>query len=95
MTRHTFFRTARAALLATVLLTPAAFAQGDSFRAQSDHGGFLASVWSFLSGFLAGGETLDTRCTIDPNGGGCGEAAAHPDNRCTIDPNGGGCEPGF
>jgi hypothetical protein len=34
---------------------------------------WLASAWSFLTGLLPGGESLDTRCTIDPDGGGpCG-----------------------
>lgn len=32
---------------------------------------WLASAWSFLTGFLPEGESLDTRCTIDPNGS-CG-----------------------
>lgn len=34
---------------------------------------WLASAWSFLTGLLPEGESLDTRCTIDPDGGGsCG-----------------------
>ena len=33
--------------------------------------GLLASVWSFLTDLLTGGEAPDNRCTIDPNGS-CG-----------------------
>jgi hypothetical protein len=33
---------------------------------------WLASAWSFLTVLLPGGETLDTRCGIDPDGGPCG-----------------------
>jgi hypothetical protein len=94
MTRSALLRAATAAALAFLLLTPpAAFAQGRSSAVQEDHGGWLASIWTFLADFLLGGETLDNRCGIDPDG--CpGTGANLLDNRCTIDPNG-GCQPGF
>lgn len=92
MTRSALLRTAAAAALALLFLTtPAAFAQGRSFAAQDADGGWLTSVWTFLADLLLGGETLDTRCTIDPDG--CPGAGAVLDTRCTIDPNG-SCEPG-
>ncbi|HKH44212.1 MAG TPA: hypothetical protein VKM72_06070 [Thermoanaerobaculia bacterium] len=34
--------------------------------------GWFASAWSFLSGLLPEGESLDNRCGIDPDGGPCG-----------------------
>jgi hypothetical protein len=92
MTRGTLLRIIQAALLAVLLLTPvAAFAQGRaSASATESDGGALASVWSFLVALLPGGEALDTRCGIDPNGGiSCRETGAALDNRCGIDPNGG------
>lgn len=95
MPRGTILRTMEAALFAALLLMPsAALAQG---RAAEDDGGALASVWSFLAALLPGGEGLDTRCTIDPNGGvSCAETGASPDTRCTIDPDGrASCGPVF
>lgn len=69
MMRSALLRTAAAAALAFLLLTPpAALAQGRSSAVQEDHGGWLASVWTFLADLLPGGETLDNRCGIDPNG---------------------------
>jgi hypothetical protein len=92
MMRSALPRTAAAAALALLLLTsPAVLAQGRSSTVQEDHGGWLASVWTFLVDFLLVGETLDTRCTIDPNG--CPDAGAALDTRCGIDPDG-RCEPG-
>jgi hypothetical protein len=79
-------------------MPPAALAQDrSSSSAAEDNGGVFASVWSFLAALLPGGEGLDNRCTIDPDGGvSCAETGASPDNRCGIDPNGGiSCEPGF
>jgi hypothetical protein len=91
MTRSTLRAAAVATLAFLLLLSPAAFAQGRSSVAQEEDGGWLASVWSFLADLFLGGETLDTRCGIDPDG--CPDAGASLDTRCTIDPNG-GCEPG-
>lgn len=55
----------------------------------------LTPAGGFLTGLLAGGETPETRCTIDPNGGiSCPDADTSLDNRCGIDPDG-RCEPGF
>jgi hypothetical protein len=69
MTRSALLRTAAAAALVLVLLAPsAALAQGRSSAVQEDHAGWLASVWTFLADLLLGGETLDNRCGIDPNG---------------------------
>jgi len=98
MTRGTLLRNTAAAILATLLLTsPAAHAQGrPASLARGDGGGFFAAAWSFLTRLLPGGEALDTRCTIDPNGGiSCPGSGLMPDTRCGIDPNGGNsCEPG-
>ncbi len=97
MTRGTLLRSAQAVLLATLLLTPpAALAQeGRSASGPGDPGGWLVSVWSFLTDLMSTGETVDTRCGIDPNGGSSCASGAQPDTRCTIDPNGGSsCEPG-
>lgn len=92
MTRSALLRTAAAAALALLLLTPpAALAQSWSSATQKGDGGGLASVWTFLADVFLGGETLDTRCGIDPDG--CPGAGAALDNRCGIDPNG-SCEPG-
>ena len=92
MTRSALLRTAPAAALVILLLAPpAALAQGRSSAVQEDHRGWLASVWTFLADLLLGGETLDNRCTIDPNG--CPGAGAVLDTRCGIDPDG-RCEPG-
>jgi hypothetical protein len=92
MTRSALLRTATAAALALLLLTPpAALAQGRSSAVQEDHGGWLASAWTFLEDLLLGGEVLDNRCGIDPNG--CPGAGAALDNRCGIDPDG-RCESG-
>jgi hypothetical protein len=94
--RGTLLRTAAAVLLATLLLAPpAALAQGRASAGPRDPGSLLSAVWSFLTALLPGGESLDNRCTIDPNGGtSCGGAGL--ETRCTIDPNGGtSCGPGF
>jgi hypothetical protein len=94
MTRRSLFRSAQAALVALLLLSPAALAQGSSASTPEDGDGFFASVWSFFTELVFGQDDLDTRCGIDPNG--CPGAGSHVDTRCTIDPNGGGsCEPGF
>jgi hypothetical protein len=61
-------------------------AQSGPASIQEDHGGFFASVWSFLTDLLLGEDGLDNRCGIDPNG--CPEAGASLDTRCTIDPDG-------
>jgi hypothetical protein len=98
MTRGTLLRTVEAVLLALLLLAPpAALAQGRSSPSPGDQGGLVSSVWSFLTALLPGGATLDTRCTIDPNGGtSCAGSGAAADNRCTIDPDGRfSCGPGF
>ena len=98
MTRGTALRTIEAALLATLLLAPpAALAQGRSSPSPGDHGGWLSAVRTFLTALLPGGATLDTRCTIDPNGGTtCAGSGAATDTRCGIDPDGRfSCEPGF
>ena len=69
MTRSALLRTAAAAALALLLLaSPAVLAQGWSPAIQKGDGGWLASVWTFLADVVLGGETLDTRCTIDPDG---------------------------
>jgi len=95
MPRGTIFRTIEAALLAALLLMPSAALAQD--RSAEDNGGALASVWSFLAALFPGGESLDTRCGIDPNGGiSCAETGASLDNRCTIDPDGrASCAPVF
>ena len=95
MPRGTILRTLQAALFAALLLMPTAALAQD--RAAEDDGGAFASVWSFLAALLPGGEGLDNRCTIDPNGGAsCAATGASPDNRCTIDPDGrASCEPVF
>jgi hypothetical protein len=98
MTRGTLLRTAAAVLLATLLLAPpAALAQGRASAGPRDPGSLLSAVWSFLTALLPGGESLDTRCGIDPDGRtSCGGAGTALDNRCTIDPDGRtSCGPGF
>jgi hypothetical protein len=97
MTRGTLLRITAAAILAALLLTPpAAHAQGrPASPAREEGGGFFAAAWSFLIHLLPGGEALDTRCTIDPNGGvSCPGSGPMRDNRCTIDPDGGISCPG-
>lgn len=91
MTRSLLLRIAQAALLALLLLNPAALAQGGSASIPEDDGGFFASVWSFLTDLLFGEDGLDNRCGIDPDG--CPDVDASLDNRCTIDPDG-FCAPG-
>ena len=99
MTRGTLLRITAAAILAVLLLTPpAAYAQGrPAPPARGDGGGFLAAAWSFLTRLLPGGDALDTRCGIDPNGGiSCPGSGPMPDTRCGIDPDGRpSCEPGL
>jgi hypothetical protein len=69
MTRAPLLRTTAAALLAALLLAPpAALAQGHASANSAGHGTLLSAVWSFLTIPLPGGETLDTRCGIDPDG---------------------------
>jgi hypothetical protein len=95
MPHGTILRTMKATLFAALLLIPTAALAQD--RAAEDKGGAFASIWSFLAALLPGGEGLDNRCTIDPNGGvSCAATGASPDTRCTIDPDGrASCEPVF
>ena len=69
MTRSALLRTVTAAALVILLFAPpAALAQGRSSAVQEDDGGWFASVWTFLADLLLGGEMLDNRCGIDPDG---------------------------
>jgi hypothetical protein len=98
MTHRATLRLAVTTLLALLLLAPpAALAQGRAAASPNGHAGLLSAVWSFLTSLLPHEEALDTRCTIDPNGGSsCTPSGAAPDNRCTIDPDGRmSCGPGF
>jgi hypothetical protein len=91
MLRKNLLRTAAAAALAALLLmAPAAKAQGlTSHPVAGERSGLLASLVAFLSDLFPASESLDNRCTIDPNGGMiCGNTGAQLDTRCTIDPDG-------
>lgn len=91
MLRKNLLRTAAAAALAAILLmAPAVNAQGlASHPIVGEGSGLLTSLLAFLSDLFPASETLDTRCTIDPNGAvTCGNTGAQLDTRCTIDPDG-------
>jgi hypothetical protein len=91
MTHGYLLRLAAAPALAAILLmAPAANAHElASHPAPGESPGIFASLLGFFSDLLYTPEILDTRCTIDPNGGTtCVDTGAHLETRCTIDPDG-------
>jgi hypothetical protein len=83
-----------AAALAVLLVVSAVPARAEAPKAAPAHSAnVLQQIWSWFVGFVTAGETesLDHRCTVDPNGCPSGLTQAELDHRCTVDPNGSGC----
>lgn len=84
-----------AAVLAVLLVVSAVPARAEAPEAASARSvNVLQQIWSWLVGIVAAGEaeSLDHRCTVDPNGCPSGPAQLELDHRCTVDPNGSGCQ---
>lgn len=82
-------RLATALALAALLALSSLPAQAAGAATPEKKSDLVEQLWSWITG-LWEVETLEHRCTVDPNG--CPDLEQlELDHRCTVDPNGGGC----